>query len=203
MSIRHTQVNNRKRALEEPLPAPGLFCKTSHSSFLGQGATAATPILTVPPLNVHLNKLFSPIVPQLARDSAGGEDTGEDDSDVSAEEVIIEQPGGHQGQHRDHHDVSQVCRVNDHHHHQHSPACLTAVAQDMANGRLGSQSLPAIPSLEDLGSGVKPSNKLPRPEVIGACPRCDSIETKFAYYNNNNRECPWPESSCSLESDCL
>ncbi|MEW5299453.1 MAG: hypothetical protein WDW36_002470 [Sanguina aurantia] len=183
-----SEVNNRKRALEEPLPAPGLFCKTSHSSFLGQGAAAATPILTVPPLNVHLNKMFSAIVPQLARESAGGEDTGEDDSDVSAEEVI-EQPGGHQGHHRDHHDVTQGCHAD--HHQQHSPACLTAAAvQELAHGRLGPQSLPATPSLDDLGSGVKPSNKLPRPEVIGACPRCDSNETKFAYYNNNNPHQP-------------
>ena len=39
------------------------------------------------------------------------------------------------------------------------------------------------------GKGDK-SMKLPRPEGISRCPRCDSDDTKFCYYNNYNVKQP-------------
>lgn len=39
------------------------------------------------------------------------------------------------------------------------------------------------------GKDGKPG-KLPRPEGSTACPRCESIDTKFCYYNNYNVKQP-------------
>ena len=40
------------------------------------------------------------------------------------------------------------------------------------------------------GKDGKPGCKLPRPEGSTACPRCESMDTKFCYYNNYNVKQP-------------
>lgn len=168
---------------------PGLFRRPSHSN----AVPGVTPILTVPPLVMHFNGLHStglpsPATPQLAphadvRRAAADED----DSDVSAEEVVMEQSRAPQQTLQT--NIAQLCHgihLQQQQQLQH-PVSNIHIVQGISGGQLRAQPISTIPSLDDHGSGVKALNKLARPEVIGPCPRCDSNETKFAYYNNNNR----------------
>lgn len=134
---------------------------------------------------LHSSGLPSPATPQLAPQTDVRRAVADEDSDVSAEEVVMEQSRAPQQILQT--NIAQLCH-GIHLQQQQHPVSITHVIQGVNVGQLRAQSIPIIPSLDDHGSGVKALNKLARPEVIGPCPRCDSNETKFAYYNNNNRE---------------
>ncbi len=100
-----------------------------------------------------------------ARDADAGASSGESNTEKAADGLGNKQPGSK---------VASTALTTD-------PSSLAHAGDGGAgeNAHLGSRE----------GKGDK-SMKLPRPEGIARCPRCDSEDTKFCYYNNYNVKQP-------------